>query len=344
MRKASCVLWIIFIFFYGRVTGQSMHFSQYYNAPLLLNPANTALMPDNDYRAGINYRNQWAVIPVPYNTFSGFTDFKIGGNKNNETHNNWLGIGLAFFNDKAGAGNLALNEMQGSIAYHLQLNSFTMLSLGISGAYVERSVNYDNLTFDTQWDGYTFNTHMANGEKTGIIKTNYYSIGTGVNFAWFPNENVYIKLGGSLLNVNKPTESFYHSNNQVGYRPVGDLDLLFRTGPSLIINPSIYFTTQAGATELVYGSLFRTLLGENSNHLPTQLILGLYNRWNDAIIGTAGFQVAQVQFMMSYDFTVSTLAPYNGAYGALEFSLIYQGLYNKNNKGLKKMYSCPRFF
>src|ERR1700679_3781535 len=82
--------------------GQSIHFSQYYNAPMLLNPANTALMPDYDYRFGMNYRNQWAAVPVPYNTFSAFADFKVGGNKNNETHNNWLGLGLAFFNDKAG--------------------------------------------------------------------------------------------------------------------------------------------------------------------------------------------------------------------------------------------------
>jgi len=344
MRKGLNILFALCLLISGEAWGQSMHFSQYYNAPLLLNPANTALMPDEDYRAGLNYRNQWAVVPVPYNTFSAFGDFKVGGNKNNENHNNWLGIGLAFFNDNAGDGNLALNEIQGSLAYHLQLSPFTMLSLGLSGGYVQRSVDYDNLTFDTQWDGATFNTHMANGEKVGIIKTNYSTVGAGLNFAWFPNENVYIKLGGSVLNINQPTESFYNDQNQLAYRPIGDLDMLFRTGPSLIINPSVYFATQSGASELVFGSEFRTLLGENSNHLPTQLILGLYNRLNDAVIGVAGFQIASVQFTASYDFTISGLAPYNASYGALEFSLIYQGVYNKNKNGLKKMYSCPRFF
>ena len=338
------LVWTIGLFYGNNAIGQSMHFSQYYNAPLLLNPANTALLPDNDFRAGLNYRNQWAVIPVPYNTFSGFADFKIGGNKYNEDHNNWLGLGLSFFNDNAGQASLSLNEIQGSAAYHICLNQFTMISLGLSGAYVQRSVNYNDLTFGEQWDGVTFNQQLASGEKAGIVKTNYYTVGSGLNFAWFPNEDVYVKLGGSVLNINQPTESFYNSNNQVAYRPIADLDMLFRTGPVLIVNPSVYFTTQSGASELVFGSQFRTLLGENDNHLPTQLILGLYDRLNDAVIGVAGLQVANIQFMASYDCTVSTLAPYNASYGAIEFSLIYEGLYNRDNKGLKKMFNCPRFF
>jgi type IX secretion system PorP/SprF family membrane protein len=344
MKKGCYLLLALCLVYAAIASGQGMHFSQYYNAPLLLNPANTALMPDNDYRVGINYRNQWSLVPVPYNTFSAFGDFKVGGKKSNEDHNNWLGVGFAFFNDNAGSGNLALNQVQGSLAYHLQLSPFTMLSAGLSGAYVQRSVNYDNLTFDTQWDGYTFNNQLANGEKVGIIKTSYYTVGAGLDFAWFPNENVYAKLGASMLNINQPTESFYGSNNQLNYRPIADLDILVRSSEKLIINPSIYFTTQSGASELVFGSQFRTLLGENDNHLPTQLILGIYDRLNDAVIGVAGIQVAQVQFMVNYDFTVSALAPYNASYGALEFSLIYQGLYNRNKQGAKKMYSCPRFF
>jgi len=320
-----------------------MHFSQYYNAPMLLNPANTALMPDDDYRFGMNYRTQWAAVPVPYNTFSAYGDCKIGGNKSNEDHNNWLGLGLAFFDDKAGDGNLSLVQIQGSVAYHLQLSQFTMLSGGLSGAYVQRSVNYDNLTFDAQWDGFTFNSVLGNGEKIGVIKTNYATVNGGLNFAWFPNDNVYAKLGGSVLNINQPTESFYNSGNKVGYRPIGNLDMLFKTGPVLIVNPSIYYSTQMGASELVFGSLFRTVLSEKNTNMPVQLILGIFDRWNDAVIGVAGMQLGGIQFMASYDFTVSALAPYNASYGALEFSLIYTGKYYKN-QGVRKMYNCPRFF
>jgi len=321
--------------------GQSMHFSQYYNAPMLLNPANTALMPDNDYRVGLNYRNQWSSIPVPFNTFSFFGDCKIGGNSDNEDHNNWLGVGLALFNDKAGDGDLSLLQMQGNLAYHLQLSSHTMVSVGLAGSYVQRSVNYDNLTFDMQWDGFTFNKNYTNGEKVGILKTNYFSVAPGINFALFPNENVYVKLGASVQNVNQPNESFYNRTNTVGYRPIGNLDMLFKTGDVVILNPSVYYTSQMGSDELVFGTLIRTILGETNNHL--QLILGVYDRWNDAVIGVAGLQVGPVQFTTSYDFTMSALSPYNASYGALEFSLIYVGKYYKN-QGIKRTYSCPRFF
>lgn len=324
-------------------SGQGLHFSQYYNAPMLLNPANTALLPDNDFRVGLNLRNQWAVIPVPYTTFSAFGDVKVGGNSNNENHNNWLGLGMAFFSDKAGDGNLSLSQIQGDMAYHLQLSQYIMLSLGLSGSYVQRSVNYDNLTFDRQWDGVGFNTQVANGEKVGIMKTSYYTVTPGINLAWFPTDHLYIKLGGSVANVNTPIESFYsNSKNTIAYRPIGNLDVLMQVGPTLIINPSVYYTTQKGATELVGGSMARISISDkNSTHM--ELILGAYMRLNDAVIGAAGLQVGPVQFMANYDFTMSALAPYNAAYGALEFSLIYQGKYY-NSQGSKRTYNCPRFF
>jgi type IX secretion system PorP/SprF family membrane protein len=343
IRKALYLSGLFVMLLVVGVKGQSIHFSQYYNAPMLLNPANTALMPDNDFRVGLNYRNQWAAVPVPYNTFSAFADFKVGGNSNNETHNNWLGLGLAFFNDKAGDGDLSLNKIQGDMAYHLQLNQFCMISLGLSGAYVQRSVNFSTLTFDQQWDGFNFNPNIANGEKGGVVKTNYYTVGAGLNFAYFPNEFLYVKFGGGLENINQPTESFYNTKNTLTYRPVGNLDVLMRTGPVLIINPSVYFATQSGASELVVGSLFRTVLTDKNSNMPAQLILGGFMRLGDAIIGVAGLQLGPVQFTASYDFTVSALSPYNASYGALEFSLIYQRRYHPD-QGIKKTYSCPRFF
>ena len=325
-------------------SGQSIHFSQYYNSPLLLSPANTALMPEDDFRVGLNFRNQWAAVPVPYTTFSAFGDLKAFSKSDEDNRNRWLGIGLALFSDKAGDGNLSLLQLQGSLAYHLQLGRSAMFSAGFSGAYVQRSVNYDNLTFDAQWDGMSFNSTYANNEQIGIIKTNFYTVAGGLNLSLFPNENLYIKIGGGVNNINQPTESFYkNGTNTLKYRPAGTIDAVIKTGPVLIINPSAYYATQNGASELLIGSLFRVKLGENDSHLPTQLILGIFDRLGDAAIGVAGLQVGPVQFMANYDFTMSTLSPYNASYGALEFSLIYTGKY-PNNQGIKKMYTCPRFF
>jgi type IX secretion system PorP/SprF family membrane protein len=340
MKLRLLQIWVFCTLYCFTAKGQSIHFSQYYNAPMLLNAANTALMPDYDMRIGANYRNQWSVVPVPFNTYSGFADFKVGAS-NTEERKNWLGIGLVFFGDKAGDGNLSLSQIQGSLAYHLHLSDHTLLSLGGSGAYVQRTVNYDNLSFDLQWDGHNFDEHIPNGEKFGIITTNYYTVNGGLNFAWFPNEFVYCKLGGSVLNINNPNESFYDKTNVVGYRPMVNLDMMFRTGENVILNPSAYYSTQRGAWELVAGTQARMrLAGKNST--PMTLILGLFDRIGDAIIGVAGVEVGPVQFMSSYDMTTSGLSPYNASYGALEFSIIYQRPY-QSNYGIKSMYSCPRF-
>lgn len=343
MSRRIVLVVLLLVLVCGNAPAQSVHLSQFYNAPILITPANTALMPDNDYRIGLNYRNQWSALPVPYNTFSAWGDFKIGGNKDNG-HNNWLGLGAALYTDKAGDGDLKLNQFQGSLAYHLTLSENSMISVGLSAATVSRSVNYDKLIFDSQWTGMAFNTSLPNGEKVGIIRAGYYTVGAGVNFAYFPNENVYVKLGGGAVNINKPIESFYPGGkNEVALRPSATLDVLVRTGPVLIINPSAYYTTQSGATEIVAGSLIRTVLSGGNNNTAIQFIVGGYYRVADAAIGTAGLQYGPVQFMASYDFTLSSLAPYNNSYGALEFSLIYVGNYSRNKGGIKRSYSCPRF-
>ena len=340
MRKGLVLLMVATTCCLYRAQGQSMHFTQYYNAPQLLNPANTALTPDLDYRLGANYRNQWAALPVPFNTVSAFGDVKIGANRGEG--DKWLGLGGAIYSDKAGSGSLSLFQAQLSLAYHLHVSKTSMLSVGLAGSYSQRSVDYDKLTFDNQWDGISFNTYMPTGEKVGVLKTTFMSVAAGVNYAYMPNEAAYVKVGIGVANINQPVESFYGGKNQVGMRPIANVDMLFRTSDNIIINPSAYYTTQKGAAEIVAGSSMRINMTGPNERRASQLILGGYFRVGDAVIGTLGYQYGNVQFTGSYDFTVSGLAPYNAAYGALEFSIICGGNSN-GNEGARKMYACPRF-
>jgi len=79
---------------------QDLHFSQYFNAPLLTNPANTGFEPDADWRAGINYRDQWAgILNNPYKTMSAWADAQIF---NDRFETGWMGIGTVILKDVAG--------------------------------------------------------------------------------------------------------------------------------------------------------------------------------------------------------------------------------------------------
>ena len=315
-----------------------MHFSQYYNAPMLLNPANTGLMSDYDYRVGANFRNQWASLPVPYKTFSAYADFQAF-RMHNET--NWMGAGLAFYNDKAGNGDLSLTRIEGFVAYHIEIGTTSMISGGLSGAYVQRSVDFAKLTFNDQWDGVVFNSTMANNEKPGEVKTNYLDVSAGLNYAWFPNENVYIKLGAGISHINQPKESFYGMVNQMGIRPTGNLDALLKLSNTVTLNPSVYYTNEKVASQLVYGTLFSINMGGDLR-LGENLLLGAYHRYGDAVIATAGIDWGGFRTMFSYDVTASKLSSYNGSNGAFEVGIRWQGSYGDRGAE-RKVYNCPRF-
>ena len=339
MKKTLIYLLIAFAGLPVLVSAQSMHFSQYYNAPLLMNPANTALLPEHDYRIGSNYRSQWASVPVPYSTFSLYSDMQL---IKSEEKFNCFGLGAAIFTDRAGDGQLGLTRGDLSFAYHLQAGDNSIISLGASGGYVQRSINYDKLSYDFQWNGETFNVNNPSGEPNrGIIKTNYATVAAGLSYSYF-SDVIFLKFSGGAANVNQPKETFYSTGtNEVGLRPTADIDLVAKLSSNVIINPSVYYANQKDAFELIYGSLFRFNI-EPGKSSPTQLILGGYHRLGDAVVGVMGLAWRDLQFMANYDHTLSKLAPYNNAKGALEFSLIYMGVYPSSSVNRKTL-GCPRF-
>ncbi len=339
MKLYTVILFMATLFLGKNLRAQDLHFSQYFNAPMLLSPANAALMPESDYRVGANYRTQWGAIPVPFNTISAYGDVQFLRNKN-ET--NWLGVGLAFFNDKAGAGSLALNKGQLMVAYHVMLDDANMLSVGLGAAYAQRSIDIEKLTFDVQWDGFRFKRDLVNGEGNANPKSSYMDISAGLNYAYFPNENLYIKFGAGLFHINRPQETLLRDkNNRLGLRPTGLLDALVKVSSSWIVNPSIYYTYQKAASELVCGIQASANVAPSANR-PTSLYFGGYYRVKDAVIGLLGLEWNYLRLVGTYDFTVSSLSKANGSAGAFELSLSYQGLFSGNSIN-RNAYNCPRF-
>lgn len=317
---------------------QGIHFSQYYHAPLLLNPANTGLSPENDYRVGVNYRKQWASIPVPYNTFSLYGDFQLMRNRN-ET--NWMGVGFSFWNDKVGDGDLKLTKFDVQLAYHVQMGEYSMLSGGVSVGYAERSVDFSKFSFGQQWDGFIFNQSIPSGESGYFAKSRYADISVGINYAIFPNENLYLKIGLGMAHINQPKESFYGQQNKIGARPTANIDALIKLSEYVVLNPSLYYTTQSGASELLYGTLFGVSIG-GGQEKDAKLLVGAFHRYGDAAVAALGLKYQQWKLMTSYDITMSTLAQANKGRGAFEMGFVFEALYNSFSKD-RRTYNCPRF-
>src|ERR1700743_2992092 len=83
---------------------QALHFSQWFNSPLTINPANTGFIPDADYRYGANYRDQWsAIMAAPYRTMSVWGDAQVFRDR---IENGWMGLGGVILRDDAGSSTL----------------------------------------------------------------------------------------------------------------------------------------------------------------------------------------------------------------------------------------------
>jgi type IX secretion system PorP/SprF family membrane protein len=307
---------------------------------MLLSPANTGLYPDRDYRVGANYRSQWAAVPVPYRTFSAYGDAQLFRGHNEG--NSWLGLGAAVFNDKVGDGELSLTRTEAFAAYHVLLGERSMVSLGLSAGYSQRSINFGLLTFDQQWDGFSFSSSMASGESGNTAITSYADFGSGINYAYFPNENVYVKLSAGAAHVNQPIETFYGQENQIGIRPTANLDVTLRTAESIILNPSFFYSRQRNVQEMTYGSLLLAAVDNSDPANRGHLILGAFHRWGDAVIAAAGYEWHGIRALVSYDVNISPLATQVKGNGAYEFALRYQGTY-VSSRPKKSMYGCPRF-
>jgi type IX secretion system PorP/SprF family membrane protein len=321
------------------VVAQGIHFSQYYNAPLLLNPANTGMLSENDWRVGIQYRNQGATIPIPYNTFSGFADLGIGRSK---WEKSWLGAGIAFWRDAAGDGKLALTKIQANLAYHILMSDKTTFSAGLAISQNQRSVDISKLTFDAQWDEFAFDKNAPNLEGKIGKKTSFTDVSAGISIAHYNNNNFYLKTSLGFNHVNQPIETFYGQTNKLGLRPNLHVDVIYKASQRIMINPSAYFTMQKRASELITGSLFNINATQDGPSLMTnEIILGAFYRNGDAIIAVAGFKFKNHRFMVNYDHTISSLNTGNKGLGALEFSILFQGNYRNDDE--RKVYGCPRF-
>src|SRR6516225_4571445 len=122
----------------GTAYSQDMHFSQFFNAPLLRNPSLAGIFT-GDYRIQGVYRDQWNSITNAYKTgsFNGEYKMPVG------TGNDFLTVGLQVLYDKAGTAGLTTTQVMPALNYHKSLSNekTSYLSLGFMGGYSEKRID-----------------------------------------------------------------------------------------------------------------------------------------------------------------------------------------------------------
>lgn len=334
IRVQMILMGFVFCLLAVHVNGQGLNFSQYFNTPMLVNPANTGFNPDFDYRIGGNYRNQWANVGTPFRTMSLWGDTKLFGNR---FENGWMGVGAALYSDRAGNGNLVATNGYASVAYHQMLGYNSLLSGGFSVGFINKRIDIAKLNFDNQWNGQFFDISIPSNEPFLFSQTTFVDLQVGMNYAYFASDNFYFNLGVSAKHVNRPRESFLSPtavDARLNPRFTGFVNASIKLEDLWIVNPNIYVSKMGNAWETVLGfNANRNLSGDGEQ----QMILGLYYRHKDAVIPMVGYQVNDTRFTFNYDATVSNLGNINGYRGAYEISIIKSGIFSNSSNAVK----CP---
>lgn len=326
--------------------GQDPQFSQYYAAPLYLNPAFAG--SELQTRIGANYRSQWPGLDAQYNTFSAYADTYL------EKYNS--GLGLMILNDVQGAADLHSITISGIYSYELRVSEGLYFRPGFQASYIRRDVGYyDNLIFANQIDpsnpfGPLFpgNTDLTGlGEPINMLSL---SVG-GLIFT----DKLWI--GGSVHHINQPNQSFldglsplprkysFHAGYRIGLgHGAMKRDFTHRYKQRYFV-PTVNYKKQGVFEQLDLGAYLYAeplVLGLWYRGLPYKPLNSETNR--DAIVMLIGLSLPSgMDVGYSFDYTMSQLGIQSG--GAHEVSISFT-LPNRNPGAPRlrdTLLPCPKF-
>ena len=324
---------------------QDVHFTQYFTSPLTLNPANTGLV-NCDWRVSGNYRSQWgSVNSTPYVTGTFSYDMAVLKGKLN---GDALGIGVLGLYDKSGTGALQNITAGLSLAYHKRLSQDEEkpqnLSIGIQGSLVQKSIDFNKLKFESQYDPTTGGTPYASGENVGNADLTYPDFNAGLMYSGYVTERTNMYAGLSYYHITRPVETFLNGNHKINSRITASLGGSFQMNEKLVTYLSGMYQQQGKAYEILIGGAAGFVM--NPNHeddvANTIFYLGAWYRYGDAIAPYIGFEWSKAKLGVSYDVNLSGFTPATKGNGALEISLIYNGCIIKNETRSYN-FACPRF-
>jgi type IX secretion system PorP/SprF family membrane protein len=336
MRVNSKILFVTWnLLFVVFAHGQDIHFSQFFQAPLLRNPSLAGIYT-GDIRVQAVYRDQWNSVTNAYKTASLDGEYKMPVGKTND----YLTVGMQLLYDKAGTIAWTSTYVLPALNYHKSLSAEKnrYLSLGFMGGIVQRRIDRSRVTTNSTYNNGTDGEYFTDASylyADGSVGMSYNS-----NLGNNPNNNYF--LGAAYHHFNRPKQSFYRNAN-IELFP----KWVFSGGIRFGVSDYSYITVQADEStqgpyqETVAGAMYGIKLGEDHDNPEYTIHGGAFLRWNDALIPMLKLDYTPFSVTISYDVNISKLKPSSYGRGGFEISVSYIGL-RKNNSSLDAV-RCPRF-
>jgi len=317
---------------------QDIHFSQFNMTPLLINPALTGFS-GSDHRASLNYKNQWIGMGsagATYRTAMFSYDTRLLTKK---FKTGYIGAGIIAYKDVAGDLKLGTTQLNISFAGIVYINKKQLISGGLQGGYVQKSISTTDMKWDSQYDEGVgvFNPSLSSNDVVSIPPYRYGDFSGGLAWSYSSkqsymsaNNQLKINLGIAAFHLNRPNQKLnpYNTNS------TDNLNSKFIAHGSALIGiastnyeflPSAILFKQGGPFELNMGAMIRCRIKGESRYTgyvqAMALSLGAQYRIGDALIPMMMFEYSNYAIGVSYDVNTSMLKQSTGGKGGLEISL-----------------------
>ncbi|WP_316929164.1 PorP/SprF family type IX secretion system membrane protein [Nitritalea halalkaliphila] len=268
LLRSLLFLWFI-AYFAPSAQGQDVQFSQFYAAPLYLNPAMTGATELT--RVGTIFRNQWPGLDHSFVSYSAFIDHYIFDYNS--------GIGLIVNSSRESLANLATDEIGLLYSYRLQLSSSQFLRLGGQVSYINRSAFFNDLVFNSMINLGAQNNALTD-ELGGLLEDAQHSFFNYSFGALYTDTKHW--LGVSTHHVTQPSISFLEDPTEEDLR-------IARLPLKLSVHGGIRFPLGGDYTNYLTGETFERSISFAFNYKQqdpfNQLDLGTQINLDPLVLG-----------------------------------------------------------
>lgn len=342
-QKLSILFFSFFTTLFIKYTSaQDIHFSQFFETPLLRNPALAGLF-NGDLRLQAVYRSQWNSVTTPYITGSVNGEYKMPVGRSDD----FLTLGGQIVYDKAGTTAFTSVHVLPLLNYHKSLNGDRnmYLSAGFMAGLVQRRLDRSKITTNSQFNGTGYDPNLGTGETFTGTGYSYFDAGAGISFNTQvgSSEDNNLFLGAAVHHLNRAAKIGFYENVNLSL-PV---KWVYSAGIKMGVTDYSFLTfhgdysKQGSGSETIAGMLYSYKLDDPSDPRYT-IHAGGFLRWKDALIPVVKLDYLPFSLSLSYDINVSQLKAASQGRGGLELSINYQTYFNRYYS-TKEAILCPRF-
>ncbi|MFL9482159.1 PorP/SprF family type IX secretion system membrane protein [Chitinophagaceae bacterium LWZ2-11] len=325
-----------------KASAQDLNFSQFFQVPLLRNPALAGLF-DGDVRVTAVYRNQWQSVTVPFQTSALSAEFKFPIGRADD----YLTLGTQFTLDEAGDVKLKRVQVMPVINFHKSLSgdNDNYLSMAFMGGAVTSQFDASKIRMDDQYQNGSFDPNNPSAQTFDRTSITYWDAATGLSFSSSLNESTTYYVGVGMFHFNKPKIAFYANNSSTTLQDKYVFNFGLTTATSEL-NRLVMFAdyyVQGGSRQFLAGALYGTdLVQDYDSGDKSSIYFGAFYRWKDAFIPVVKLDYYQFAASLSYDVNVSQLNAASQWRGGFEMVLSYRAKLNNRNNEAERV-KCVKF-